>query len=160
MYMLMGGGKTHNQAIVQTAGQAIRIPVHVVLHTFSQEQQVQSLFWMFTRALITQMAQIAVCHRHHTLDQQLCRMLLLILKRIDGNTVVMTHEVIASLLGVRREGVTMAAQKLMQEGTIRYARGRITILDKPALEQRVCECYGVIRQEYERLLPVHKHGSH
>ena len=160
MYMLMGGGKTHNQAIVQTAGQAIRIPVHVVLHTFSQEQQVQSLFWMFTRALITQMAQIAVCHRHHTLDQQLCRMLLLILKRIDGNTVVMTHEVIASLLGVRREGVTMAAQKLMQEGTIRYARGRITILDKSALEQRVCECYGVIRQEYERLLPVHKHGSH
>jgi CRP-like cAMP-binding protein len=160
MYMLMGGGKTHNQAIVQTAGQAIRIPVHVVLHTFSQEQQVQSLFWMFTRALITQMAQIAVCHRHHTLDQQLCRMLLLILKRIDGNTIVMTHEVIASLLGVRREGVTMAAQKLMQEGTIRYARGRITILDKPALEQRVCECYGVIRQEYERLLPVHKHGSH
>ena len=160
MYMLMGGGKTHNQAIVQTAGQAIRIPVHVVLHTFSQEQQVQSLFWMFTRVLITQMAQIAVCHRHHTLDQQLCRMLLLILKRIDGNTIVMTHEVIASLLGVRREGVTMAAQKLMQEGTIRYARGRITILDKPALEQRVCECYGVIRQEYERLLPVHKHGSH
>lgn len=160
MYMLMGGGKTHNQAIVQTAGRAIRIPVHVVLHTFSQEQQVQSLFWVFTRALITQMAQIAVCHRHHTLDQQLCRMLLLILKRIDGNTVVMTHEVIASLLGVRHEGVTMAAQKLMQEGTIRYARGRITILDKPTLEERVCECYGVIRQEYERLLPVHKHDSH
>ena len=160
MYMLMGGGKTHNQAIVQTSGQLIRIPLSVVIKSFNQGHEVQSIFWLFTRALITQMAQIAVCHRHHTLDQQLCRMLLLILKRIDGNTIVMTHEVIASLLGVRREGVTMAAQKLMQEGTIRYARGRITILDKPALEQRVCECYGVIRQEYERLLPVHKHGSH
>lgn len=160
MYMLMGGGKSHNQAIVQTAGQAIRVPVKLVMDTFSQGHQVQSIFWLFTRGLITQMAQIAVCHRHHTVDQQLSRMLLLTLDRMDDNTIVMTHEVIASLLGVRREGVTMAAQKLMQEGTIRYARGRITILDKPALEQRVCECYGVIRQEYERLLPVHKHGSH
>ena len=160
MYMLMGGGKTHNQAIVQTAGRAIRIPVHVVLHTFSQEPQVQSLFWVFTRALITQMAQIAVCHRHHTLDQQLCRMLLLTLNRMDGDAIVMTHEVIARLLGVRREGVTIAAKKLMLEGIIHYARGRITILDRSALEERVCECYGVIRQEYERLLPVHKHGSH
>ena len=106
------------------------------------------------------MAQIAVCHRHHTLDQQLCRMLLLTLNRMDGDAIVMTHEVIASLLGVRREGVTIAAKKLMLEGIIHYARGRITILDRSALEERVCECYGVIRQEYERLLPVHKHGSH
>lgn len=160
MYMLMGGGKSHNQAIVQTAGQAIRIPVHVVLDTFSKGHEVQSIFWLFTRALITQMAQIAVCHRHHTLDQQLCRMLLLTLKRMDGDTIVMTHEVIASLLGVRREGVTMAAKKLMQEGIIRYARGRITVLDRSALAQRACECYGVIQQEYERLLPQSTHCKH
>jgi CRP-like cAMP-binding protein len=152
MYMLMGGGKSHNQAIVQTEGQAIRIPVHVVQDTFKKGQEVQSIFWLFTRALIAQMAQIAACHRHHTLDQQLCRMLLMTLDRIDGNTIVMTHEVIASLLGVRREGVTMAAQKLMHEGIINYARGRITVLNKEALKQRACECYGVIHQEYERLL--------
>ncbi len=120
----------------------------------------QSIFWLFTRALITQMAQIAVCHRHHTLDQQLCRMLLLTLNRMDGDTIVMTHEVIASLLGVRREGVTMAAKKLMQEGIIRYARGRITVLDRSALAQRACECYGVIQLEYERLLPQSTHCNH
>ena len=154
MYMLMGGGKSHNQAIVQTAGQAIRVPVKLVMDTFSQGHQVQSIFWLFTRGLITQMAQIAVCHRHHTVDQQLSRMLLLTLDRMDNNTIVMTHEVIASLLGVRREGVTMAAKKLMDEGIIRYARGRITIQNRTALEQRACECYGVIHQEYERLLPV------
>ena len=152
MYMLMGGGKSHNQAIVQTAGQAIRVPVKLVMDTFSQGHQVQSIFWLFTRALITQMAQIAVCHRHHTLDQQLCRMLLLTLNRIDGDTIVMTHEVIASLLGVRREGVTLAAKKLMLEGIISYVRGRITVLDRRALELRACECYNVISQEYERLL--------
>lgn len=152
MYMLMGGGKSHNQAIVQTAGQAIRVPVKLVMDTFSQGHQVQSIFWLFTRALITQMAQIAVCHRHHTLDQQLCRMLLLTLNRIDGDTIVMTHEVIASLLGVRREGVTLAAKKLMLEGIISYVRGRITVLDHRALELRACECYNVISQEYERLL--------
>jgi len=154
MYMLMGGGKSHNQAIVQTAGQAIRIPVKLVMDTFSQGHQVQSIFWLFTRGLITQMAQIAVCHRHHTVDQQLSRMLLLTLDRMDDNTIVMTHEVIASLLGVRREGVTMAAKKLMDEGIIRYARGRITIQNRTGLEQRACECYGVIRQEYARLLPM------
>jgi CRP-like cAMP-binding protein len=154
MYMLMGGGKSHNQAIVQTAGQAIRVPVKLVMDTFNQGHQVQSIFWLFTRSLITQMAQIAVCHRHHTVDQQLSRMLLLTLDRMDNNTIVMTHEVIASLLDVRREGVTMAAKKLMDEGIIRYARGRITIQNRTALEQRACECYGVIHQEYERLLPV------
>ncbi len=160
MYMLMGGGKTQNQGIVQTAGQAIRLPVQVVLDTFSQGHEVQSIFWLFTRALITQMAQIAVCHRHHTLDQQLCRMLLLTLDRIDGDTIVMTHEVMASLLGVRREGVTMAAQKLMHEGIIRYARGRITVLDRARLAQRACECYGVICQEYKRLLSLSPDCSH
>lgn len=160
MYMLMGGGKSHNQAMVQTAGQAIRVPVKLVMDTFNQGHQVQSIFWLFTRALITQMAQIAVCHRHHSLDLQLSRMLLLTLDRMDDNTIVMTHEVIASLLGVRREGVTMAAKKLMQEGIICYARGRITILNRPALEQRACECYGVIRQEYERLLPGSSQCTH
>jgi Mn-dependent DtxR family transcriptional regulator len=100
------------------------------------------------------MAQIGVCHRHHTLDQQLCRMLLQTLQRMDSNTIVLTHEVLASLLGVRREGVTLAAKRLMREGVIRYARGRITVLDRGLLENNVCECYGVITQEYERLLQM------
>lgn len=152
MYMLMGGGKSHNRALVHTAGQLVRVPLSVVLQSFSQGHEVQRIFWLFTRALITQMAQIAVCHRHHTLDQQLCRMLLLTLNRLDGDTIVMTHEVIASLLGVRREGVSMAARKLMQDGILSYARGRITVHDRSALERRACECYGVISQEYERLL--------
>jgi len=154
MYMLMGGGKSHNQAIVHTEGQLIRLPLSVVLKSFSQDHEVQSIFWLFTRALITQMAQIAVCHRHHTLDQQLCRMLLLTLQRIDGDTILMTHEGIANLLGVRREGVTMAAKKLMHEGIISYVRGRITMHDISALERRTCECYDVIRQEYKRLLQM------
>ena len=154
MYMLMGGGKSHNQAIVQTSGQLIRIPLSVVIKSFNQGHEVQSIFWLFTRALITQMAQIAVCHRHHTLDQQLCRMLLLTLQRIDGDTIMMTHEGIANLLGVRREGVTIAAKKLMHEGIISYVRGRITVHDRSALERRSCECYDVIRQEYKRLLQL------
>ena len=154
MYMLMGGGKSHNQAIVQTSGQLIRIPLSVVIKSFNQGHEVQSIFWLFTRALITQMAQIAVCHRHHTLDQQLCRMLLLTLQRIDGDTIMMTHEGIANLLGVRREGVTIAAKKLMHEGSISYIRGRITVHDRSALERRSCECYDVIRQEYKRLLQL------
>ena len=160
MYMLMGGGKSHNQAVVHTAGQAVRIPLSVVLGSFNQDLEVQRIFWLFTRALITQMAQIAVCHRHHTLDQQLCRMLLLILNRIDGDTIVMTHEVIASLLGVRREGVTLAAKKLMHESLISYVRGRITVLDRTALELRACECYSVISQEYERLLHLSESCAH
>jgi CRP-like cAMP-binding protein len=151
MYMLMGGGKSNNQAIVYTAGQAVRVPLHRVMDSFTQNHEVQSIFWRFTRPLITQMSQIAVCHRHHTLDQQLCRMLLLTLNRIDGDTIVMTHEVLASLLGVRREGVSTAAKKLMQDGLIRYVRGRITVLDRAALEQRACECYDVISEEYEWL---------
>ena len=160
MYMLMGGGKSHNQAVVHTAGQAIRIPLSVVLESFNQDHEVQRIFWLFTRALITQMAQIAVCHRHPTLDQQLCRLLLLILHRIDGDAIMMTHEVIASLLGVRREGVTLAAKKLMHEGLISYARGHITVLDRAALELRACECYSVISQEYERLLHLSEVGVH
>ena len=152
MYQLMGGGKTHNRAIVQTAGQAVRVPLSVVLSSFTQDQQVQRLFLLYTQAMITQMAQIGVCHRHHTLDQQLCRMLLLTLDRLEGETIVMTHELMSELLGVRREGVTLAAKRLMVDGVIQYARGHISVLDRAELENRVCECYGVIQQEYERLL--------
>jgi len=160
MYMLMGGGKSNNRAIVQKAGQAIRVPLRRVLDSFSQGHDVQRLFWRFTRALITKMAQIAVCHRHHTLDQQLCRMLLLTLNRIDGDTIVMTHEVLASLLGVRREGVSMAAKKLMEDGLVSYSRGRITVHDRAALERRACECYGVIRHEYEQLVDRPQPSAH
>lgn len=152
IYQLMGGGKCHNRTIVQTAGQAVRIPLRVVLGSFGQDPEVRRIFLLYIQALITQMAQIGVCHRHHTLDQQLCRMLLQTLQRMDGDTIVLTHEVLASLLGVRREGVTLAAKRLMRDGTIRYARGRITVLDRGLLESSVCECYGVITQEYERLL--------
>ncbi len=152
MYQLMGGGKSHNRAMVQTAGQAVRLPLSVALSSFTQNQQVQRLFLLYTQAMITQMAQIGVCHRHHTLDQQLCRMLLLTLDRMDGINIAMTHELMSELLGVRREGVTLAAKRLMKNGVIHYSRGHITVLDRAQLENRVCECYGVIRQEYERLL--------
>lgn len=152
MYQLLGGGKCHNRTIVQTAGQAIRMPMSVVLRSFNDDHEVHRIFLLYIQALITQMAQIAVCHRHHTLDQQLCRMLLLTLQRMDDDTIVLTHEVMANLLGVRREGVTLAAKRLMHEGAIQYARGRITVLNKALLENKVCECYGVITQEYERLL--------
>jgi len=128
------------------------VPLSVVLSSFTQDQQVQRLFLLYTQAMITQMAQIGVCHRHHTLDQQLCRMLLLTLDRLEGETIVMTHELMSELLGVRREGVTLAAKRLMVDGVIQYARGHISVLDRAELENRVCECYGVIQQEYERLL--------
>ncbi|MBU4325624.1 MAG: helix-turn-helix domain-containing protein, partial [Gammaproteobacteria bacterium] len=107
----------------------------------------------FTQALITQMSQTAVCNRHHSVDQQLCRWLLLSLDRLSGNELVMTHHLISNMLGVRREGVTEAARKLQESGLIRYARGRISVLDRPGLEQRVCECYSVVKNEYDRLLP-------
>lgn len=158
MYLLMGGGKSHNRAIVHTPGQAVRLPLKVLQDSFKQNTEVQSIFLRFMQALITQMAQIAVCHRHHTLEQQLCRMLLLVLDRLDGHTIVMTHEVISQLLGVRREGVTLSAKRLMQEGVIHYARGRITVIDRHALEHKACECYGVIRHEYGRLLQPRAHA--
>lgn len=152
MYQLMGGGKSLNRALVQTAGQAVRLPLGVVLSSFTHDQQVQRLLLLYTQAMITQMAQIGVCHRHHTLDQQLCRMLLLTLDRLEGNTIMMTHELMSELLGVRREGVTLAAKRLMRDGVTHYSRGRITVQDRAELENRACECYGVIHQEYERLL--------
>ena len=112
------------------------------------------LMLRYTQALITQMAQTAVCNRHHSLDQQLCRWLLLSMDRLEGNELVMTQELIANMLGVRREGVTEGALKLQQAGLIRYTRGRITVLDRPGLEQRTCECYAVVKKEYDRLLPA------
>lgn len=155
IYLLMGGGKSHNRAIVQTAGQAIRLPLKFLLHNFKNDADVQRIFLLFMQALTIQIAQIAVCHRHHTLDQQLCRILLLLLDRMDDNTITMTHEVISELLGVRREGIALAAKKLMQESLIHYVRGHITVIDRPALEKKSCECYGVIQREYGRLLHPH-----
>jgi CRP-like cAMP-binding protein len=160
MYQLMGSGKCQNRTIVQTAGQAVRVPLSVVLDSFSQDAEVRRILLLYIQALITQMAQIAVYHRHHTVDQQLSRMLLQTLQRMDGDTIVLTHEVLASLLGVRREGVTLAAKRLMRAGTIRYSRGRITVLNRPQLESSVCECYGVITQEYDRLLQMSETVHH
>ena len=126
------------------------------MNSFHQGPEVQRIFLRFTQALIAQMAQVAVCNRHHTLDQQLCRMLLLTLDRQNDNSIALTHEQIANMLGVRREGVTHAACRLMKDGVITYTRGLITVINRAALEQRACECYGVVKKAYDRLqkLPV------
>jgi len=123
---------------------------------FDQNGPVLHLLLRYTQALITQMAQTAVCNRHHSLDQQLCRWLLLSLDRLQGDELVMTQELIANMLGVRREGVTEAALNLQRVGLIRYARGRISVLDRGALEKRTCECYAVVKTEYDRLLPARR----
>ncbi len=151
--IFMGGGSTPSRAVVQSAGQAFRIPARFVKDEFTRAP-VLHLLLRYTQALITQMAQTAVCNRHHSLDQQLCRWLLLSLDRLAGDELVMTQELIANMLGVRREGVTEAALKLQAAGMIRYARGHITVLDRPALEGRTCECYAVVKKEYDRLLPL------
>ncbi len=151
--LFMGGESTPSRAVVQSAGHGYRLRAAALKEEFSNSSPVLHLLLRYTQALITQMAQTAVCNRHHTLDQQLCRWLLLSLDRLDGNELVMTQELIANMLGVRREGVTEAALKLQKAGLIRYARGHITALDRAGLEARSCECYGVVRKEYERLLP-------
>lgn len=151
--LFMGGGSTPNRAVVQGSGQGWRLPRHVVQHDFERTGPVVHLLLRYTQALITQMAQTAVCNRHHSLEQQLCRWLLTSLDRRHGNEIVMTQELIAHTLGVRREGVTAAAMRLQQAGLIRYRRGHITVLDRAGLEARVCECYAVVRKEYARLLP-------
>ena len=151
--LFMGGESTPSRAVVQTAGEAYRLKAEVMKEAFDQGGPVMHLLLRYTQALITQMAQTAVCNRHHTMDQQLCRWLLLNLDRLPSNELVMTQELIARMLGVRREGVTETAQKLQHANLIRYARGHITILDRPGLEQRACECYSVVRKEYDRLLP-------
>ena len=154
MAMFMGGGSTPSRAVVQSAGQGFRLNAKDLKKEFDLGGAVMHLLLRYTQALITQMSQTAVCNRHHSLDQQLCRWLLLSLDRLEGPDLVMTQELIANMLGVRREGVTESASKLQNAGLIRYARGRITVLDRPGLEQRSCECYGVVKKEYDRLLPA------
>ena len=151
--LLMGGESTPSRAVVQSAGQGYRLRAHVIKDEFNQSHPVMHLLLRYTQALITQMAQTAVCNRHHTIDQQLCRWLLLSLDRLDGNELQMTQELIANMLGVRREGVTEAAGNLQDRGLIQYHRGRIKVLDREGLEQRTCECYEVVKKEYDRLLP-------
>lgn len=151
--LFMGGETTPSRAVVQSAGKGYRLSSRVIKEEFNRSGPVMHLLLRYTQALITQMAQTAVCNRHHTLDQQLCRWLLLSLDRLKGSELVMTQELIANMLGVRREGVTEAALKLARLGLIRYARGHITVLDRDALEARVCECYAVVKKEYNRLLP-------
>ena len=152
--LFMGGETTPSRAVVQSAGLAFRLKANVMMQEFNRAGPVLHLLLRYTQALITQMAQTAVCNRHHSLDQQLCRWLLLSLDRLHSNEIVMTQELIANMLGVRREGVTEAAGNLQQAGLIRYRRGHITVLDRARLEQRTCECYAVVRREYDRLLPA------
>jgi CRP-like cAMP-binding protein len=151
--LFMGGESTPSRAVVQSAGLGFRLKAHVMKDEFNRAGPVLHLLLRYTQALITQMAQTAVCNRHHSLDQQLCRWLLLSLDRVRANELAMTQELIANMLGVRREGVTEAALKLQHAGLISYARGHISVLDRPGLEKRTCECYAVVKKEYERLLP-------
>ena len=150
--LFMGGESTPSRAVVQSAGQGFRLTSELIKEEFKRAP-VLHLLLRYTQALITQMAQTAVCNRHHSLDQQLCRWLLLSLDRLQGNELVMTQELIANMLGVRREGVTEGALKLQEAGLIRYSRGHIKVLDRPGLEARTCECYAVVKREYDRLLP-------
>src|SRR5688572_20826327 len=150
--LFMGGETTPNRAVVQSAGAGHRIKAKALKQHFELGGALQLLLLRFTQALITQMTQTAVCNRHHSVDQQLCRWLLLSLDRLPSNELVMTQELIANMLGVRREGVTEAAGKLQADGLVAYSRGRITVLDRRRLEERVCECYAVVKKEYDRLL--------
>ena len=150
--LFMGGESTPSRAVVQSQGNGYRLKARILKDEFALGGHLQHLALRYTQALITQMAQTAVCNRHHTLDQQLCRWLLLSLDRLPGNEVLMTQELIANMLGVRREGVTEAAGKLQAAGVIKYSRGTIKVLDRPKLEERVCECYQVVKQEFDRLL--------
>ncbi len=151
--LFMGGESTPSRAVVQSAGNGYRLKASVLKREFALGGELQHLALRYTQALITQMAQTALCNRHHSLEQQLCRWLLLSLDRLSGNELLMTQELIANMLGVRREGVTEAASRLQAEGLIHYSRGHIKILDRPALEKRVCECYAVVKKEFARLLP-------
>ncbi len=151
--LFMGGESTPSRAVVQSAGHGYRLRASVLKREFALGGNLQHLALRYTQALITQMAQTAVCNRHHALDQQLCRWLLLSLDRLESNELVMTQELIANMLGVRREGVTEAAGNLQAEGLIQYSRGHIKVLDRAKLEKRVCECYAVVKKEYDRLVP-------
>jgi CRP-like cAMP-binding protein len=151
--LFMGGGSTPSRAVVQVAGKGYRVRADLLYKEFSASPAIMHLLLRYTQALLTQMAQTAVCNRHHQLEQQLCRWLLLSLDALDGDTVNMTQELIANMLGVRRGGVTEAALKLQQAGLIRYKRGAIEVLDRRGLERQSCECYAVVKKEYDRLLP-------
>lgn len=151
--MFMGGASMASEAVVQSAGHAFRLDADTVRDVFHRAGPVQQLFLRYTQALIAQMGQTAVCNRHHRVEQQLCRWLLMSMDRLQGDELVMTQELIANMLGVRREGVTEAAGKLQQSGIIEYRRGHIKVLDRPRLEEACCECYDVVTQEYRRLLP-------
>ncbi len=156
--IFMGGESMPSNTVVQSAGTAFRLSRKIVKQEFSKGGQMQHLSLLFTQALIAQTSQTAVCNQHHSLEQQLCRWLLMSVDRLHTNKLIITQELIGSLLGVRRETVTGAASKLRADGLITYARGRITVLDRPALEVRVCECYATVRGEYDRLLP-HPKGT-
>lgn len=151
--LFMGGETTPSRAVVQSAGTCVRLSAHVLKTEFNTSSAVMHLLLRYTQALITQMTQTAACNRHHSLDEQLCRWLLLSLDRLHGTHLVMTQELIANMLGVRREGVTEAAGRLQRAGLISYSRGKINVLDRAGLEQRSCECYAVVKKEYDRLLP-------
>ncbi|HEY9182090.1 MAG TPA: Crp/Fnr family transcriptional regulator [Gammaproteobacteria bacterium] len=151
--LFMGGETTPSRGIVQSAGHAYRLKGQELKQEFTRAAELQHVLLRYTQALLTQMAQTAVCNRHHSVDQQLCRWLLLSFDRLSGNELIMTQELIANMLGVRREGVTEAAGKLQKAGLIRYNRGHITVLDRPGLEARSCECYAVVKKEFDRLLP-------
>ncbi len=151
--LFMGGETTPSRALVQSAGHAYRLKGQFLKDEFTRAAALQHLLLRYTQALLTQMAQTAVCNRHHSVDQQLCRWLLLSLDRLPTNKLSMTQELIANMLGVRREGVTEAAGKLQMAGLINYSRGQITVLDRPRLEAEACECYQVVKTEFDRLLP-------
>ena len=157
--LFMGGDTTPSRAVVQSAGNGYRLSAATLKGEFERGGSLQYLLLCYTQALLTQMAQTAVCNRHHTVEQQLCRWLLLSLDRLPSNELSMTQELIANMLGVRREGVTEAAGCLQSAGMIHYSRGRITVLDRPQLEKRVCECYAVVKRESDRLLARVYHGK-
>ena len=151
--LFMGGGSTPSRAVVQSAGHGYRLKANKMQEEFNRGGVVMHLLLRYTQSLISQMSQTAVCNRHHSLDQQLCRWLLMSIDKLQGNELVMTQELIANMLGVRREGVTEGATKLQNANLIKYSRGRITVLDRAGLEARACECYEVVKKEYARLLP-------
>jgi CRP-like cAMP-binding protein len=153
MALLMGGDSTPSQAMVQSAGHAYRLAAYLFKEEFHRHSEMQVLLLRYTQALITQMTQTAVCNRHHSIEQQLCRWLLLCLDRVPGHQLHMTQELMANMLGVRREGITEAAGNLQKKGAIEYGRGRITVLDRRVIEQLSCECYAVVRKETDRLMP-------
>jgi CRP-like cAMP-binding protein len=151
--LFMGGESTSSQAVVQAAGHGFRLKASHLMEEFNRGGPVLHLLLRYTQALITQMAQTSVCNRHHALDQQMCRWLLLTLDRLQASELVMTQELLSSILGVRRASVSEIAGRLQKDGLIRYERGRISVLDRPGLERRSCECYEVVKKEYDRLLP-------